>query len=189
MTDNSNSTDTAYSADEMTTASASTETAPAPKLAGDMPRARPELIDDDGDGGPVRTANGYSVATTGAFAGIARDNLDAPAVLFHVVEDEQGNRRVEARHRDAGISTERAAELATYFAGFYDLDHDAMEPGTLIGIYEDLRDPDLDGNPGLVESFGVLGPDAARTDLDEYVRKHEQRQDRDDTKTRCEHGE
>ena len=39
MTDNRNSTD-----ETMTTAD---EIAPAPKLAGDMPRARPDLIDTD----------------------------------------------------------------------------------------------------------------------------------------------
>lgn len=168
MTEHSNST---YNQHRTTP----TSDVPAPKLYGDLPRARPKFADPAAEADAVtETADGYVVAARGPYAGVVRFDLAAPAALFHVVEydpadghdhDEgdhatEAGRYVEARHRDVGISDEIADRMADHFALFYDLDHPAVKPGTLIGIYEDLSEPHHGGGH-LTEAFGVLGPAAA----------------------------
>lgn len=158
MTEHTNSND---AADRTTT----TADAPAPKLAGDKPRARPDHIDTADPDGVTYTADQYAIAASGPFAGIAREDLDAPAVLCHIVEDANGDRSIAVCHRDSAIPAKKAEEMAEFTAAFYDLDHSAMKPGTLVSIYEDLLDP-AHGGPYIAMSFGLLGPHAATIDPD-----------------------
>lgn len=167
MTDNTNSTNDDTRTDDRTTTTTAAD-APAPKLAGDKPRARPEHIDTANPNGVTHT-NHFEVAATGPFAGIARFDLDAPAALFHVAENAAGDRYVAVRHHDAGIPVEKAEEVASFFAEFYDLDHPAMKPGTLVAIYENLEHPAHGGGANLGEGYAEFGPDAANIHPDPRV--------------------
>lgn len=147
-----------------------TMSTPTPKLVPDMPRARPDLIDYDCPVDYRRFDDAFTVATAGAWAGIARYDHNAPGLLLHVVENttangEDGERWVEPCIRDVEISDAKTDEMCAYFAEFYDLNHDAIRPGTLVGVYEDISDPRhaTHLSQSLFETYGLLGPDAART--------------------------